>query len=218
MLVALGLSVGVDEVVDLELLGADHGRDVGVVNAAVQPALHQHRPVVVLDVAFPLVTLQRDLLREALLLEVLDGVLVGVCEYVGHVDGGVARLHVVHHARAESVQLVLWCNRAERDLGEVGVGEVDGAVGDAAHDHVGAHQHKALVFVVEDEAREILSGHVGQAPSKEVAQLREQEQALLRAVVAYHHESHLAALLQLHHRLVSADLALLVHDGRMGGP
>ena len=95
-------------------------------------ALHDGAPFVVLDVAHPQRLVEADVLGEALLLEVADGVVVRVGEEVldlGRV-GLDKVLEVGHHVRAVAFDLLVRGDGAEDDLGEVAV--VEGAVGDAS--------------------------------------------------------------------------------------
>ena len=69
------------------LLPCQHAGRCQVADAWDHGALHDGSTLVILDEAHPFDSIQRDLLSEALLFEVADGVVVGVGQEVFHIRG-----------------------------------------------------------------------------------------------------------------------------------
>ena len=94
---------GVDDEVSLHL---DNLTDVLIINILVDLALHHGGAAVVLDVALPSRLGHLKVLREALLPEVLDGVVVRVGHEVLDANGLCVSFEPVHQTRAVAFHLL----------------------------------------------------------------------------------------------------------------
>mmetsp|Transcript_10742 Transcript_10742/g.27581 ORF Transcript_10742/g.27581 Transcript_10742/m.27581 type:complete len:207 (-) Transcript_10742:247-867(-) len=129
------------------LLGSLARREV--IDRRVDHALHQRCALVVLEVALPSLSLHGDLLFEALLAKVADGMVVGVGEHALDAVTLALLLDLVHYPSAVSLHLVLGANSAEDDLGHPL--RKDGPVRDAPDNlvTVGAREGNVLSIVHE---------------------------------------------------------------------
>ena len=124
------LGDGADLGVDALLLLEQHAAALEVADLGDHAALHDSAALVVLDVSHPTALLESDLLGEALLLEVANGVVVGVGQEVHDVGGGLdVVLQMRHEMGAVALDLLVRGDGAEDNLGELTL--VEGAVCDA---------------------------------------------------------------------------------------
>lgn len=186
MHLALGLGQP-QQVLDHQfLLQLDDGRDVDVVNQGVHVALHEGAPVVVLDIALPVLLGQLVLLAEPLFLEVPDGEVVRVGQQVLHLPLLHFLLILVHKPSAEAADLFLGSDGQEGYFRE-GLLLVD-PVADAPDDLLGAvgvvlADHQRLVLPVEHQLHDVLPGHLRQLSRENVLQVDQHPHVLPLLVV-----------------------------------
>ena len=116
------IDFAIDDLLDLGdhevTLHFDGVRYILIINADMNLTLHHGRPAVVLDVAFPARLRHLQVLREALLTEVLDGVVVGVGHEVLDADRLGMRLEPIHESRSVPLDLLGGRDCQENDFGE----------------------------------------------------------------------------------------------------
>lgn len=100
-------------------LATNEARHVEVIHSRVQHAMHESTAVVVLDETLPPIR-QPNFAREALLLKVAHGKVVGKGEKVHHVDLAHRLLEVIHHVRAVATHLLGGRDGAKGNLHKVG--------------------------------------------------------------------------------------------------
>mmetsp|Transcript_11534 Transcript_11534/g.37898 ORF Transcript_11534/g.37898 Transcript_11534/m.37898 type:complete len:412 (+) Transcript_11534:2413-3648(+) len=172
---------------------------VQIVHRRVHVALHERAAVVVLDRPVPPLLRQRHRAGEALLLKVPRRVVVGVGQEVPDPLDLRSLLEVIHHPSPKATDLFGRGDGAEGDFGEFLLDE--GTIANASEDFVGAPEDReAHVPSVEDQADDVLPGHLRQLGSEDLLQSCELLQSLHVAVVANHLEANLALLLQLTRR------------------
>ena len=88
-------------------------------DVALNCALHHCASIVVFDVAFPARLRQVVILREALLAEVLDGVVISIGQKVVQLLGLRVVLELVHQAGPIALNLLLRRDRQKDDLGKL---------------------------------------------------------------------------------------------------
>lgn len=116
----VGFAEGTDLSRDGFLLLEEHAAGFEVADARHHGALHDGAAFVILDVAHPAGLLESDFFGEALLFEVADGVVVGVCEEV--LDWGRSFdvvFEVGHEMRPVAFYLLVRGDGAEDDFGEL---------------------------------------------------------------------------------------------------
>ena len=142
----LAIIIYINQRINYLLLFPNNGRKFGINDARIELAAHERGALVVFDVAVVDVLGQLDVLAEALLLEVADGVLVGECEKVQHVVLDVVVFDVVHQVGAVALDLFRWRDGTEDDLRESLHGEHSEA--DATDRPVVFDQRQRPVFAI----------------------------------------------------------------------
>eukprot|EP00968_Pinguiococcus_pyrenoidosus_P002140 scaffold111_cov252-Pinguiococcus_pyrenoidosus.AAC.8 len=161
-------------------LRLDHLRDLHVVDGGMDVALHQRPAVIVFDVAVPLLPRHADRLAEALLLEVADGVVVRVREEVSNLVLHVV-LQLIHHPRAEALDLLRRRDGAEGDLRDPLLEH--GAVADAPHDPGPLHQRDGVVLPIEHQPHDVLAGHLRQLLREDALQVDQRDHVLVFPII-----------------------------------
>mmetsp|Transcript_14708 Transcript_14708/g.42360 ORF Transcript_14708/g.42360 Transcript_14708/m.42360 type:complete len:207 (-) Transcript_14708:154-774(-) len=187
----MGLGRGRHPLEEEGLLGLDHVRHPGEVDGGVDVALHDGPAVVVLDQAVVPSLGHGDGLGEALLLEVSDGVVVGVGDAVLQPLPDHLPLEEVHQLGAVSLDLLAGRHGAEGDLGEAHLRV--GPVADPADDLLVAapvlgilrQYRQRFVPLVEDEPHDVVLGHLGQLAGEEGLEADELDHGIGSAVVRY---------------------------------
>jgi hypothetical protein len=89
-----------------------------IIDLVANPGLHKRASLVILDISIPDLALQLLLLRKAHLLEIANGIVIGVCEYVLDVLGLEQVFELVHEPAAVATHLFAGGDRQEGQFGE----------------------------------------------------------------------------------------------------
>lgn len=139
-------------------------------------ALHHCASIVVFDVAFPARLGQVVILREALLAEVLDGVVISIGQKVVQLLGLRVVLKLVHQAGPIALNLLLRRDRQKHDLGKLL--RVEGSE-DAASQDLGLlallllDDDHGFVHSVHHQAYDVGAGHARQLLGDNVFQVNQ---------------------------------------------
>ncbi len=165
------------------LLRCQHVLHLQILYSWQHAALHQRTTFVVLDVTHPDRSIETDLLRETLLLEVANGVVIGVREEVHH---GRRRFHVilemVHQMRTISFDLFRTCNGTENDFGKFAL--LERTIRDTTNHLQSTFDNGyTLMIAVKDKSRDVLAWHLWQLALEDVLEAREQDHGFVVVVV-----------------------------------
>mmetsp|Transcript_14518 Transcript_14518/g.35383 ORF Transcript_14518/g.35383 Transcript_14518/m.35383 type:complete len:222 (-) Transcript_14518:634-1299(-) len=156
-------------------LRSDDGRDIQVGHLVVDSAFHQGPPVVIFDEPDPAALRHRNLLRESLLLEEPDGVVVGVREEVLDALALHMLLQVIHHSPSVPFDLFLPRDGKENDLREfLRMERPDDNAADCcplSGCAAGLNQAQGAMVPVHDQSRDVLLWHLGELLRDDVLQV-----------------------------------------------
>lgn len=169
-----------------------HATHLKIADAGQHRALHYGAAFVILDVSHPHGLGQRDLLGEALLLEIAYRVVVGVGQEVHDVARGLdVVLQMRHEVRAVTLDLLVAANGAEDDLGELAA--LERSVGDPPHDLERLlHDRYREMRSVVDQSRYVVLGHLRQLLLEYTFQAGEDDEGFALVVVVDDTELYLA--------------------------
>lgn len=177
------LGVGSNLGLDAFLLLKEHAAHFQISNARQHGALHNRSALVIFNVSHPDVLGESDFLGEALFLEIANRIVVGICQEVHDVAGGLYIVFQVgHEMRAVSLDLLVGTDGAKDDFGKLAA--FKGSVGDAADDFEGLlDDGDGQMGSIVDESRNVVLGHFGELLLEDALEAGEDDERFALVVV-----------------------------------
>mmetsp|Transcript_40653 Transcript_40653/g.128186 ORF Transcript_40653/g.128186 Transcript_40653/m.128186 type:complete len:227 (+) Transcript_40653:530-1210(+) len=165
-----------------------HGRDLKIIYVRVDVTLHERSALIIFDVWRPSISMHADLHVKALLLEVANGIVIGICYKVVQVVPCLTVVfRLVHQSRAIPPDLLFCAHRTKCNLSQLllvvrTVADPPNGLLDSVN---GLYSTDRLVVFVEDETNDVLLGHLRELRPKDFLQLAQKSKACGSAIVPH---------------------------------